>query len=150
MIAPLNPQDIRIAEQMHQVFQVSYRVEAELLGVEDFPPLKRSVSDLLGSSTSFFGYWMKQQLIAVVEVEEQENTTNINSLVVDPAFFRRGIARQLLAFVRASYPSGMITVETGADNLPAIRLYENFGFKKEKQWWTSIGIKKIKLSLPIA
>ena len=41
MIKQLQHTNINTAKTMKAVFQVSYKVEAELLGATDFPPLKR-------------------------------------------------------------------------------------------------------------
>ena len=54
------------------------------------------------------------------------------SLVVDPNYFRRGIASKLIDFVLNHYEVNMFTVETGKDNGPARKLYEGFGFELQK------------------
>lgn len=41
MIEQLQNNKIEISNQIQSVFQLSYRVEAKLLNVTDFPPLKR-------------------------------------------------------------------------------------------------------------
>ncbi len=41
--------------------------------------------------------------------------------------------------------SNLIVVETGVKNKPAIKLYEQFGFKETKQWDTDHGVRKVKL-----
>ncbi len=58
----------------------------------------------------------------------------ICSFVVDPEHFRKGVASSLLDHVLTKRDWTKAVVETGADNLPAIRLYEKFGFKEEKRW----------------
>jgi len=121
-----------------------------MLGVADadFPPLKRTVSDFEQSLSLFFGFSKDNDLAAVVEIEKLGNAIDICSLVVDPGFFRQGIAQQLLQFVEDYDDSEMLVVETGEANLPAIALYERFGFEKQKQWVTSNGISKISLRKP--
>lgn len=59
---------------------------------------------------------------------------HINSLAVDPAWRRRGIARQLLHYVIAESTAGgasSATLEVRASNEPARRLYEGLGFHVE-------------------
>ena len=99
MINILDQADPLITEQIHVVFQASYSVEAELLGVKDFPPLKRTVIDFKRSDTSFFGFWMGNELAAVIEIDPKPNTFHISSLVVHPKYFRQGIASKLITFI---------------------------------------------------
>jgi hypothetical protein len=40
MIERLQNNDLEVAEKIRSVFQLSYKVEAELLNAKDFPPLK--------------------------------------------------------------------------------------------------------------
>ena len=58
---------------------------------------------------------------------------NIHDLAVHSDFQRRGIGRKLLAFVKhfaIEQGCGSMTLEVRADNLPARRLYDEFGFQK--------------------
>ncbi|MEP3092103.1 MAG: GNAT family N-acetyltransferase [Ekhidna sp.] len=122
-------------------------VEAKLLNAKDFPPLKRSIEDLLNAESEFYGYHDGTTIVAVLEVKSEEEVTHIQSLVVDPQFFRKGIASKLLDFLFTSFESSLFTVETGAENKPAIALYERFGFEKVQQWMTEVGIEKVRFSL---
>ena len=144
MIERLQNNDIEISKKIHSVFQVSYKIEAKLLNATDFPPLKRSLENYVNSSTEFFGYFKDQELAGVIEIEHNNNFTDINSLVVDPKFFRQGIARKLMEFVFNTFDSDLFVVETGLENGPATKLYKNFGFKEVKQWDTDCGVRKIK------
>lgn len=59
---------------------------------------------------------------------------HINSLAVDPAWRRQGVARQLLRYVMAESVGGgaaSATLEVRASNEPARRLYEGLGFRVE-------------------
>ena len=69
---------------------------------------------------------------------------HIQSLVVDPEFFRRGIARKLIEFVLQHYAVKQFTVETGKDNGPARKLYESFGFQLLKTYTADEGILKVR------
>lgn len=143
MIKKLQNNKIEIVNQIHSVFQLSYAVEAKLLNATDFPPLKRPLESYLRSDNMFFGYFENKELAGIVEIEYNNNYTDINSLVVNPKFFRRGIARKLLQFIFNSFDSKLFIVETGANNEPATELYKKFGFKEVKQWNTDFGIRKI-------
>ncbi len=143
MIKKLLNNKIEIANQIHLVFQVSYAVEAMLLNSSDFPPLKRPVGSYQKSGNTFFGYFEDEELAGVIEVEQTNIHTDIHSLVVNPKFFRRGIAKQLLDFIFNTFDSSLFIVETGAENKPATELYKKHGFKEVKQWDTDFGIRKV-------
>lgn len=143
MIEKLQNNRIEVSEQIHSVFQLSYAVEATILEATDFPPLKRPVASYRKNETMFFGFFVKDELAGIIEVENKASCTDIHSLVVHPLFFRRGIARQLLEFVFNSFDSSLFIVETGANNKPATQLYIKLGFKEVKQWDTDFGIRKV-------
>lgn len=144
MIKQLNNKDAIIAKKIREVFQVSYVIEAKLLNAKIFPPLNRTLDDFTKSETQFYGYWKNEALAAVIEIRYNQNSTLIQSLVVDPIFFRQGIAGKLINFVFENYNSKIFNVETGLANLPAIKLYERYGFVEIKQYDTDIGIRKIR------
>lgn len=147
MINILDQEKHEIAEQIFTVFQESYAVEARLLGAKDFPPLKRSIRDLMECETSFFGFWIQKKLVGVIEIHAEVASFHIQSLVVHPTYFRQGIAGKLINFMLKLLPGNTITVETGLANEPATMLYKKFGFKEVKQYDTDYGIRKIRFAL---
>lgn len=144
MIKKLQNNDIEISKKIRSVFQVSYKVEAKLLRAVNFPPLKRPLESYINSNTEFFGYLKNKELAGVIEIDHNDNYTHINSLVIDPKFFRQGIARKLIEFVFNTFDSNLFVVETGLENGPATELYKKFDFKEVKQWNTDHGIRKIR------
>ena len=144
MINKINNKDPEISKQIRIVFQASYAVEAKLLNAIDFPPLKRSLESYIKSDNDFYGFVDKEELAGVIEINSNKEVTHIQSLVVHPNFFRRGIARELMEFVLNHYTSKTFMVETGVDNDPASLLYKKMAFKEVKQWDTSFGIRKIR------
>jgi ribosomal protein S18 acetylase RimI-like enzyme len=149
MIERLDNKNIMVSKKIRSVFQASYSIEAKLLRAIDFPPLKRSLSEFLSSSTDFYGFWIDKQIVAVIETKNHQYSTHIQSLVVDPKYFRQGLARKLITFVFDSFDSKIFTVETGVDNKPAIELYRKFEFKEVGQWDTDHGIRKIRFQKKI-
>jgi len=147
MIKSLQNKDIIVVNKIRAVFQVSYAVEAKLLNATYFPPLKRNVKGFLNSNNKFFGYLKNKELAGVIEIDSNNNSTHIQSLVVHPKFFRQGIARKLIEFTFNIYDSKLFTVETGVDNGPAIELYRKAGFKEVKKWNTDYGIRKIRFEM---
>lgn len=145
MITKLQNNNLETAKNIRAVFQVSYKVEAELLKAVNFPPLQRPLENFMNSITEFYGYTKEDQLAGVVEVIHNQSYTHVRSLVVDPKFFRQGIGKKLMEFVLNIYNSNLYIVETGVDNNPAIQLYKKLEFIEVKQWDTDHGVRKIKL-----
>ncbi len=144
MIKKLDHINLAIATKMRIVFQESYAIEAKLLNAINFPPLQRPLQSYIESTTTFFGYHIKDEIVGIIEVSPKEKTTHINSLVVSPHFFRQGIGRQLMKYVLKNFSSKIFTVETGLENIPASKLYTSFHFKEVKQWDTDHGVRKIR------
>ena len=74
MIKKIVPSEISNAEKIHALFQVSYRIEAELLGVTDFPPLQRSIIDFQNSITQYFREGIAQKLLLFLENYDDSKT----------------------------------------------------------------------------
>ena len=144
MIKRLQNNELEISKKIHSVFQLSYKVEAKLLNAANFPPLKRPLEDYVKSNTEFFGYLKNEELAGVIEINHNNSSTHIRSLVVDPLFFRQGIAKMLMEFVLNTFDSKLFVVETGLKNEPATKLYKKYGFIEVKQWDTDRGVRKIK------
>ena len=144
MIIKINNKENKIAEEIRAIFQVSYTVEAKMLKAVDFPPLKRTVSQFLNSNSKFYAYYLIKNIAGVIEIENHEDLTHIQSLVVYPKYFRNGIGSKLVQFILDTYKSRIFTVETGIDNHPAIRLYTSFDFEEQEQWDTNHGVRKVR------
>ena len=129
MVIKINNKETKIAEEIRAIFQASYAVEAEILKAVDFPPLKRTVSQFVNSNSEFYAFSIIKNIAGIIEIDSHDDLTHIQSLVVDPKYFRKGIGRQLVQFTLDTYRSKLFTVETGTDNQPAIKLYENLGFQ---------------------
>ena len=143
MITSINNKDKDISKIIYLLFQASYKIEAKLLQATDFPPLKRTVSDFLKCNNTFFAYHLNKGILGIIEIDHTIST-HIQSLVVHPSSFRKGIGKQLVSFVLDHYTPISFTVETGAANYPAIKLYKKFNFQEIKQWDTDHGIRKIR------
>ncbi len=115
--------------------------------IENFPPLKRSISNIQESKTQFWGYFKATEMAAVVEFELDNNLLDIHSFVVLPKYFRQGIASKLIKHLLNSLKWDSAVVETAKANNPAIFLYKKHGFTEDEVWTTNDGIEKIKLKL---
>ena len=125
-----------IAGQIHRVQMLAYAQEAKLLGATDFPPLRRTPEEICTYEEDFFGAWVSEELVGAISVwpDPEGMGKNIASLVVAPAFQRRGIARRLMAEVLRRYGAEMLTVQTGVRNEPALNLYAQFSFVELRRW----------------
>jgi ribosomal protein S18 acetylase RimI-like enzyme len=128
-IRPIANRIEKMAARIHAVQIEAYRQEASLLGVRNFPPLHRTVRDVMTSPNLFFGAFSGGELLGVISLERRsENQVSISSLTVPPPFQRRGVAKALLSSIAGSTKSQKISVSTGAKNAPALALYKQFGF----------------------
>ena len=91
MIQKLDNADSEVAKHIFNVFQSAYKIEAQLIGVENFPPLSRSAHDIACSDTQFYGYFESTHLAAVIEITTSDTQLDIDSLTVAPNFFRKGM-----------------------------------------------------------
>ena len=145
MIIKLDQTKNTQAMRIHGVFQRAYLVEAQLIGVREFPPLKRAQSDILTSCSEFYGYIEADTLAAVIEIARNKSILEVHSLTVAPAFFRRGIADKLMQYVLNELGAIKALVETAAANEPALRLYKKHGFEITKYFTPDHGIEKVAL-----
>ncbi len=150
MIKKLTHSNKTIAHEIYSVFQDSYKIEAQLIGTLDFPPLFRSVTNIADSANLFYGFYENECLAGVIEFSVEKKLLDISSLTVDPNFFRKGIAHKLIDFVIAEFDFSKAIVETAVVNLPAIKLYEKHGFIEFKRWTPAHGIEKLALSRELA
>ena len=144
MIIKIDNKRNAIAKEIRNIFQSSYAIEAEMLKVIDFPPLKRTISQFLNCNSEFYAYYLNQNIAGLIEIKNNQDLTHIQSLVVYPKYFRKGIGRKLVQFVLDTYKSIIFTVETGVNNHPAIKLYISLGFVEQNQWDTNHGVRKVK------
>lgn len=139
-----------IANKIHAVFQRSYKIEAQLINVTDFPPLSRSSINIANSKNDFYGFSDNSSLAAIIEIQIEEKQLDIHSLTVDPKYFRKGIADKLINYVLKMPDITVAIVETAVVNKPAINLYEKHGFLEYKRWTPSHGIEKLAMSVELA
>ncbi len=147
MIKKLDNSKEDIALQIFNVFQRSYQVEAQLIGVQNFPPLLRKKRAIELAKTRFYGFIEDDSLVAVIEITLEDQCLDIESLTVDPSHFRKGIANSLIRYVLEELSFSKATVETAVANTPAIKLYEKHGFVEFKRWTPDHGIEKLAMSV---
>ncbi len=146
-IVQLNLANATVAEQIKGLHDAAYSVEARLLGLEEFSPLKRTVESYSNASSTFFGCMRNSHCVGSVEIEADDSAgIEISSLVVDPGCSRQGIATKLMMHVMNIAGPNRIVVSTAGANCPAISLYEGLGFRKTDAWVTADGLHIVELT----
>ncbi|MEK5256828.1 GNAT family N-acetyltransferase [Paenibacillus sp. FSL F4-0125] len=130
-IIKLNLQDDNTVNELWSLQHKAYRLEAELIGFREIPPLMETREMLSHSKEDFYGCFdEEEELMGAIAIEEESpGKLTITRMMVGPDFFRRGIASRLLEYVFEHF-SGMeqFIVSTGKLNLPAVSLYRKHGF----------------------
>lgn len=134
-VTDLDHRDAEEARRIQRLTTAAYRVEGDLLGVADFPPARRTVDSIRTADTRFVALRERDSLLAIAELEETaDETLHIAGLTVHPSLFRRGLGGELLRAILERAGARRVTVSTGEENLPAIRLYERHGFRVAEHW----------------
>jgi ribosomal protein S18 acetylase RimI-like enzyme len=125
----------------------SYRVEADLVGFDDIPPLKDGIQSIREAKETFYGYYLDEdgsrKLTGAISYSREGSIVTICRMMVHPDYFRRGIARSLLLHLLTTQQdsgASRFIVSTGTANLPAIKLYESFSFIKRSVFTVPPGI----------
>jgi ribosomal protein S18 acetylase RimI-like enzyme len=146
-IVRLYQADDGVAAKIKALHDAAYAVEAQLLGLENFPPLKRTLESYAASNSIFFGYMHKGRCVGSVELETAALAVlEVSSLVVDPKFARRGVATKLMTHALSEAGTRRLTVSTAGANYPAINLYKGLGFRAVDQWVSEDGIEIVQLA----
>jgi ribosomal protein S18 acetylase RimI-like enzyme len=127
VIERLDLTDERVAARVLAIQRAAYAIEAELVGFDGIPPLHESLDELRAQRLEWLGVVDDGEIAGAIAITGEGRACDIDRLVVDPAFHRRGIGRRL---VQAVVHHAVVTVSTGADNAPAIALYESLGFRR--------------------
>jgi ribosomal protein S18 acetylase RimI-like enzyme len=130
-IIKLDLQDDLILSELWSLQHKAYRLEAEMIGFNEIPPLLETRDMLAGSIEEFYGCIDDNDdlLGAVAVLEESPGKLTVTRMMVNPDHFRKGVAGNMLEFIFGSY-SGMeqFIVSTGKRNIPAVALYTKHGF----------------------
>lgn len=133
-MAMIKKNDITNHKFAKEVFNIqipSYKVEAEIIGFDDIPPLRDTVESLQQCGETFFGYYLNEELCGAISIKKAECVIDIHRLMVHPKHFRKGIAKKLLDFVGSNQGKlETIIVSTGTKNTPAVNFYLKNGFSK--------------------
>lgn len=125
----LDLSDASIASELLKLQRRAYRVEADLIGSEEIPPLGETLADLQACGETLLGARVAGALVGAISWRMDGETIDLHRLVVDPAHFRKGVGVTLVRAALAAEPRARrAIVQTGAANEPARALYEREGF----------------------
>jgi hypothetical protein len=130
-IIKIDLQEESIVDELWSIQHKAYRLEAELIGFNEIPPLMETRDMLRRSCEDFYGCFDdNNDLMGAVATEEQSpGVLVITRMMVSPDFFRKGVAGSLLEYVfKRSDGVEQFIVSTGKLNLPAVSLYSKHGF----------------------
>ncbi|OKP67958.1 histone acetyltransferase [Paenibacillus sp. P3E] len=109
----------------------AYRLEAEIIGFHEIPPLMETRDMLSRSEELFYGSFDDHGDLmgAVAVLEESPGKLTVTRMMVNPDFFRQGVAGKLLEYIFDLYQDmEQFIVSTGKLNVPAVTLYTKHGF----------------------
>jgi len=129
MIVRLDVSDADTASHVLELQRRSYRVEADLIGYDRIPPLMEELDALLACTEEFHGWMESGRLAGAISFRRAGSEIDIHRMMVDPAWFRRGIARRLVRWASSLEGVSRLVVSTAEANGPARRLYESEGFR---------------------
>lgn len=133
---------------IHRVLHDAYVGEAALIEAEDFPPLRRTLDDVMSSDNQFFAFRRDDTVCAIIELEPSLQSgvdgTVIASLGVSPHAFRQGMGRALVEHALL-IANRKVVVSTAERNQPAIHLYESQGFSVRRRYTAPDGTALVEL-----
>lgn len=126
--------DVGIARNILDLQRVSYQIEANIIGTDEIPPLMETMDQLRSCGEAFLAFREMEEIVAALSYKREGLVVDIHRMMVHPQHFRKGIAGQLLTHLEELEADAQeFIVSTGAANAPAVRLYENQGFKKVRE-----------------
>ncbi|MFF5706672.1 GNAT family N-acetyltransferase [Streptomyces sp. NPDC012794] len=148
-LRPLDLTDDATAAAVHAVGLASYAVEAELIGFDGIPALREGLEAMRARPLRWLGAVTGDGAVAgFLAWEETPDGVSVDRLCVDPARFRRGIASLLVRHALAElFPGRPVEVSTGADNAPAVALYERLGFTRGADFTPVPGLRMASFTL---
>lgn len=137
------------AEQLLQLQRRAYAQEAALINYPELPPLKETLEELMCCGETLLGSWQFSTLHAALGYMRDDEGLTICRLVVDPPQQRQGLAGCLLQATLQAADGVPVNVCTAAANLPALALYQRWGFMPVRHMLTPDGLALVLLQYPV-
>ncbi|QES51016.1 GNAT family N-acetyltransferase [Streptomyces venezuelae] len=162
LVQPLDLAQDAVAEAVQRLGRASYAVEAELIGFDGIPGLRESLAELRARPLRWVGVaadrdgglagalaWEEPAPAPTTGAGAGAAAARIDRLCVDPAWFRKGIASQLVRYFLEEVAAGRAAeVTTGAANAPAVALYERLGFVRGADFSPAPGLRMASFHRP--
>lgn len=133
--------NLNSANDVLQLQLLSYKVEADLIGFYEIPPLKDTIESLQQCGETFFGYYIDNELGGAISYKNENGELDIHRLMVHPNHFRKGIAGELLQYIQTNEVGfETIIVATGSKNAPAVKFYQYNGFQITEERTVAEGV----------
>ncbi|MBN8209677.1 GNAT family N-acetyltransferase [Bacillus sp. NTK071] len=129
MIQMLHHQNADTAKLILDVQLPAYRKEAEIIKFDGIPQLSDTVDSIQMSEETFIGCYREGEVAGVLSFKHTKDSVRICRLVVHPDYFRMGVAKEIMEYLLVTSDKEFV-VSTGADNVPAVKFYETFGFEE--------------------
>ncbi|MDQ0495061.1 GNAT family N-acetyltransferase [Paenibacillus brasilensis] len=131
MVTLCSLKDDDIVSQIWCLQHLAYRLEAELIGFDEIPPLMDTFDTLKSCGESFYGWMEDDELLGALAVQsESPGSLTLTRMMVHPDHFRKGIADSLMKHVLNEHRHiPLFIVSTGTLNTPAVALYQKHGFR---------------------
>ncbi|CAH0243437.1 hypothetical protein SRABI134_03021 [Peribacillus sp. Bi134] len=128
MLMTIRDLDSDYGRQLFKLQKEAYKVEAEMIGIADIPPLLETYEQFIHCHETFLCFLKGGTLAGAISYTKENGQILICRMVVHPDYFRQGIADALLHALQLPGDWEKISVSTGKMNLPARNLYEKNGF----------------------
>ncbi len=129
-IVELDIDNPSIQKDILKLQRKAYTLEEKLIGFS-IPRIKDTAADLIASDELFIGMVQDGILLGMLAFSPEKNALDIQRVVVDPDYFRQGIASDLIRFIfDAAANISRFTVTAALKNKPAVMLYEKMGFRQ--------------------
>jgi ribosomal protein S18 acetylase RimI-like enzyme len=129
-----------------EVQHAAYAIEAQLIGYPQLPPAHETLAALQGCGEEVWLCEEGGELLGAVGLEHVgEEELLIARLFVAPSAFRRGVGTALVRRALAQARGRRVRVGTAAANLPALALYERFGFRRVGESDPAPGVTYVEL-----
>lgn len=114
-------------------------LEAQLFEGDDPWPARAFYSELEAKHIHYIAARADDKLVGYAGIarlgRKRPYEYEIHTIGVDPAYHGQGIGRRMLTELLEYASGGAVFLEVRTDNVPAIRLYESFGF-------VNVGLRK--------
>jgi len=132
VVKQLDMRNVEILEKIVALQRASYKIEADLIGFDNIPPLHDTVESISETEETFCGAYVDESLAGIVSYIVDGGIFDIYRMAVDPKHFRKGIGNRLLNYVFNIGKDEFVekyVVSTGMKNEPAKQLYLKNGFE---------------------